>query len=160
MFNMTKYRKVVVLGHRGVGKTSLTLQFIKEEFPQDYKSSEDQYWAKIFSIDGVGYQLCVVDTRSQNELSFIRPSYVSEVDGYVIVYSVDSPRSMPVVLVGNKKDIPPDRHTVSPEEGRAVAELWNAPFMEVSAKDLEESRKVFCKIIEEIDGLNRPLPVL
>nr|DBA32820.1 TPA: hypothetical protein GDO54_000581 [Pyxicephalus adspersus] len=137
---MTKYRKVVVLGHRAVGKTSLTLQFIKE-FPQDYKPSEDQYWAKLFSIDGVGYEICVVDTRSQNELSFIRPSYVSEVDGYVIVYSVDSPRSfriasrlyrkledkrgrrrMPVVLVGNKKDLPPDRHTVSPEEGRAVAD--------------------------------------
>nr|DBA26140.1 TPA: hypothetical protein GDO54_010437 [Pyxicephalus adspersus] len=158
---MTKYRKVVVLGNRAVGKTSLTLQFIKEEFPQDYKPSEDQYWTKQFSIDGVGYEICVV----------------SEVDGYVIVYSVDSPRSfriasklfrklqdhrgrrrMPVVLVGNKKDLPPECHTVSPEEGRAVADVWDAPFMEVSAKDLEESRKVFCKIIKEIDGLNRPLP--
>ncbi|XP_072288207.1 GTP-binding protein Rheb-like [Pyxicephalus adspersus] len=170
-----KYRKVVVLGLGGVGKTSLILQFIKGEFIHDYHTSEDKYFTKIFSMDRAEYELCVVDTSSQAEFSFIPPSYLSGVDGYIIVYSVDSLRSfhiasglhrkleaktgklrMPVVLVGNKKDNPPDRHAISPDEGRAMADMWDAPFMEVSAKDLEESQKVFFKIIEEIDGLNGP----
>ncbi|XP_072288116.1 GTPase RhebL1-like [Pyxicephalus adspersus] len=146
-----KSRTIVVLGLRGVGKTSLILQFIKGEPTRDYHPSKDKCkchstpekyhlsidnfkyylnicWTKTFSMDQTKYKLCVVDTTSQAEFSFIPPSYVSGVDGYIIVYSVDSPRSfhiasvlykmlkdkrgkgcMPVVLVGNKKDIPPVR---------------------------------------------------
>nr|DBA14310.1 TPA: hypothetical protein GDO54_005302 [Pyxicephalus adspersus] len=154
---MTKYRKVVVLGYRGVGKTSLTLQFNNEKFPQDYKPSEDQCWTKTFFIDGAEYEFCVVDTIIYSVDSLRSFQIASGLYGKLKVKR--GKRRMPVVLVGNKKDIPPDCHKISPEEGREVADMWNAPFMEVSAKDLEESRKVFCKIIKEIDGLNRPLPV-
>lgn len=43
---------------------------------------------------------------------------------------------VPVVLVGNKTDLYSER-TVSAEEGRRLAESWNAQFLETSAKQNE-----------------------
>lgn len=44
--------------------------------------------------------------------------------------------SVPVVLVGNKKDLHMDR-VVTQEEGRKLAESWKAIFLETSAKQNE-----------------------
>ncbi|XP_073462560.1 GTPase RhebL1-like [Aquarana catesbeiana] len=171
---MAKYRKVVILGHQAVGKTSLTLQFLRQEFPQVYHPTIENVWKKTFSLGLAEYELDVVDTASQMEFSYIPQSLISGVDGYIVVYSVDSFRSfqiagglyrkleakrgrrrMPIVLVGNKKDIPAQRRHVTHEDGKRLAENWNAPFIEVSAKDSEECKEVFTKIIEEIDGVPR-----
>lgn len=39
------------------------------------------------------------------------------------------------VLVGNKCDLLDDQRQVQEEEGKALAEQWGCPFMEVSAKE-------------------------
>ncbi|XP_077314572.1 GTPase RhebL1-like [Lithobates pipiens] len=174
---MAKYRRIVILGHQAVGKTSLTLQFLREEFPQVYNPTIESVWKKTFSLGLAEYELDMVDTASQTEFSYIPQSLISGVDGYIVVYSVDSLRSfriagglyrkleakrgrrrMPIILVGNKKDIPSQRRQVEHEDGKKLAEFWNAPFMEVCAKDPEECKEVFTKIIEEIDGASRPPP--
>jgi len=46
--------------------------------------------------------------------------------------------SVPVVLVGNKKDLHMNR-VVSQEEGRKLADSWKAVFLEASAKQNEVS---------------------
>lgn len=48
--------------------------------------------------------------------------------------------SVPVVLVGNKKDLHMDR-VVSEDEGRRLAVSWKAVFLEASAKQNEVSLK-------------------
>lgn len=48
--------------------------------------------------------------------------------------------SVPVVLVGNKKDLHMDR-VVTQEEGRRLAESWKAVFLEASAKQNEVTSK-------------------
>jgi len=48
--------------------------------------------------------------------------------------------SVPVVLVGNKKDLHMDR-VITQEEGRRLAESWKAVFLEASAKQNEVTSK-------------------
>jgi len=48
--------------------------------------------------------------------------------------------SVPVVLVGNKKDLHMDR-VVTQEEGRRLADSWKAVFLEASAKQNEVTSK-------------------
>lgn len=43
--------------------------------------------------------------------------------------------SAPIILVGNKTDLQMERK-ISTEEGKKLAQSWNAQFVEVSAKQL------------------------
>lgn len=52
---------------------------------------------------------------------------------------------VPIVLVGNKTDLHMDR-MVSTEEGRRLASLWKAEFLETSAKQNEVSSMATTKI--------------
>ncbi|CAH7156402.1 Rheb [Phodopus roborovskii] len=61
---------------------------------------------------------------------------------------------IPIMLVGNKKDLHMER-VISYEEGKALAESWNAAFLESSAKENQTAVDVFKRIIleaEKIDG--------
>uniref|UniRef100_A0A803U133 Ras homolog, mTORC1 binding n=3 Tax=Episquamata TaxID=1329912 RepID=A0A803U133_ANOCA len=61
---------------------------------------------------------------------------------------------IPIMLVGNKKDLHMER-VISYEEGKALAESWNAAFLESSAKENQTAVDVFRRIIleaEKIDG--------
>ncbi|KAM9308193.1 GTP-binding protein Rheb [Gastrophryne carolinensis] len=61
---------------------------------------------------------------------------------------------VPIMLVGNKKDLHMER-VISYEEGKALAESWNAAFLESSAKENQTAVEVFKRIIleaEKIDG--------
>lgn len=51
----------------------------------------------------------------------------------VNVFIISSCFSVPIVLVGNKTDLHLERK-ISTEEGKRLAEKWNAAFVETSAK--------------------------
>ncbi|XP_011903813.1 GTPase RhebL1 isoform X3 [Papio anubis] len=88
-----------------------------------------------------------------DEYSILPYSFIIGVHGYVLVYSVTSLHSfqvieslyqklheghgktrVPVVLVGNKADLSPERE-VQAVEGKKLAESWGATFMESSARE-------------------------
>jgi Ras family protein len=48
--------------------------------------------------------------------------------------------SVPIVLVGNKKDLHMNR-VITQEEGHRLAETWKAVFLEASAKQNEVNSK-------------------
>ncbi|XP_018417378.1 PREDICTED: GTPase RhebL1 [Nanorana parkeri] len=169
-----KHRKVVMLGYPSVGKSSLALQFIKGDFPTDYEPTIENTWSKTFVLGTDEFELDVVDTAGQDEYSLLPQSFIFGIHGYIVVYSVACSRSfqiatglhrvlvdrrgkclMPIVLVGNKNDLPSQCREVKQEEGKKLADSWGAAFMEVSAKDPEKSKQIFTKIIEEIDRVER-----
>ncbi|XP_073419572.1 GTPase RhebL1 [Dendrobates tinctorius] len=171
---IVKHRRVVMLGYPSVGKSSLALQFVKGDFPKDYEPTIENTWSKKFRLGNDEFELDVVDTAGQDEYSLIPHSFIFGIHGYIVVYSVACPRSfqiasglhrtlvdkrgkclMPIVLVGNKTDLPPQSRVVRTEEGKRLADSWGAAFMEVSAKDPENSKQIFTKIIEEIDRVER-----
>merc|ERR1719206_1189145 len=90
---------------------------------------------------GQEYEVLVVDTAGQDEFSIFPTQYTMDIDGYILVYSIDNDKSfevvqviyeklvdllgnpaVPLVLVGNKCDLHMDRR-ISEATGKKLAGL-------------------------------------
>nr|XP_042120965.1 GTPase RhebL1 isoform X3 [Peromyscus maniculatus bairdii] len=177
---LVRYRKVAILGYRSVGKTSLAHQFVEGEFLEGYDPTVENTFSKTVTLGQDEFHLHLVDTAGQDEYSILPYSFIIGVHGYVLVYSVTSLHSfqivkslyqklheghgktrLPVVLVGNKADLSPDRcvqslllcgkgKEVQAIEGKKLAESWGATFMESSARENQLTQEIFIKVIQEI----------
>lgn len=56
---------------------------------------------------------------------------------------------VPILLVGNKVDLEPQRE-VATVEGMALADAWGCPFMESSAKNRLNVNEVFAEVVREM----------
>ncbi|XP_069033723.1 GTP-binding protein Rheb isoform X2 [Embiotoca jacksoni] len=171
-----KSRKIAVLGYRSVGKSSLTIQFVEGQFVDSYDPTIENTFTKTMTVNGQEYNLQLVDTAGQDEYSIFPQSYTIDVDGYILIYSVTSYKSfevvrviheklldmvgnvqVPIILVGNKKDLHMER-VISFEEGKALAESWNAAFLESSAKENQTAVEVFRRMILEVEKMEAGQP--
>ncbi|XP_030367931.1 GTP-binding protein Rheb isoform X3 [Strigops habroptila] len=135
-------------------KSSLTIQFVEGQFVDSYDPTIENTFTKLITVNGQEYHLQLVDTAGQDEYSIFPQTYSIDINGYILVYSVTSIKRIPIMLVGNKKDLHMER-VISYEEGKALAESWNAAFLESSAKENQTAVDVFKRIIleaEKIDG--------
>ncbi|NXS50028.1 RHEB protein, partial [Balaeniceps rex] len=82
----------------------------------------------------------------QDEYSIFPQTYSIDINGYILVYSVTSVKSFEVIkvihgklldMVGKVQNIIFFSlvRVISYEEGKALAESWNAAFLESSAKE-------------------------
>lgn len=168
MAAQARERKIVVMGYRSVGKSSLVIQYVENQFVDNYEPTIENTFQKRIKVGGQDYNLQVVDTAGQDEHMIMHDSYIMNVHGYIIVYSVNSDKSfkvaqnvheklkdlkgelgVPIVLVGNKKDLRMER-VISFEDGKRLADSWKAPFLEASAKENSSVREIFEKIIQVI----------
>nr|KAF6277137.1 Ras-like protein, mTORC1 binding [Myotis myotis] len=132
----SKSRKIAILGYRSVGKSSLTIQFVEGQFVDSYDPTID--------INGYILVYSVTSIKSFEVIKVIHGKLLDMVGKVQI----------PIMLVGNKKDLHMER-VISYEEGKALAESWNAAFLESSAKENQTAVDVFRRIIleaEKIDG--------
>ena len=106
----------------------------------------------------------------------MRDLYIKNGQGFIIVYSLTSKQSfqdvklirdqivrvkgsdrVPIVLAANKCDMETHRE-VSTEEGCALANQWNVPYIETSAKNSTIVNSLFTEIVKEMNlksiGLN------
>uniref|UniRef100_A0A3Q0RT65 GTP-binding protein Rheb n=1 Tax=Amphilophus citrinellus TaxID=61819 RepID=A0A3Q0RT65_AMPCI len=160
-----KSRKIAILGYRSVGKSSLTIQFVEGQFVDSYDPTIENTFTKMITINGQEYHLQLVDTAGQDEYSIFPQTYSIDINGYILVYSVTSNKSFEVVQVIHEKllDMVGKVHmcvlVISCEEGKALAESWNAAFMESSAKENQTAVEVFRRMIleaEKMDGGVQP----
>ncbi|KAF5281168.1 hypothetical protein FQR65_LT14848 [Abscondita terminalis] len=148
----SKQRNIAVMGYRSVGKSSLSIQFVEGQFVDSYDPTIENTFTKSTRFNSQDYVLKLVDTAGQDEYSIFPSQYSIDVHGYVLVYSITSTKSfeviqliyekllditgkvpVPIVLVGNKTDLHMER-MISSDEGRKLANDWNATFLETSAK--------------------------
>lgn len=152
------------------GKSSVTIQFVENHFVDSYDPTIENTFQKTLKIRGQEYSLQVIDTAGQDEYSILPQSYFVNIDGYVLVYSVNSRKSfevvkfvydklldmkgtingVPVVLVGNKCDLATERE-VPFEEGKRLADSWKVAFLETCAKEHHSVTEVFTQIILAIE---------
>lgn len=164
-----KQRRIAVLGFRSVGKSSLTIQFVDGQFVDSYEPTIENTFNKNLKLRGQEYQLTLVDTAGQDEYSIFPTQYSMDIHGYVLVYSITDPRSLevvqiiydklldmtgkvnvPIVLVGNKKDLQTERK-ISQEQGKKLADSWKAIFLEASAKNNDSVTDIFNTILGHIE---------
>lgn len=166
----TKARQIAVMGFRSVGKSSLTIQFVENQFVDSYDPTIENTFDKHLRINGQDYQLKIIDTAGQDEYSIFPHSLSVNIHGYVLVYAVTSAKSfeivqiiyeklldstgksnIPLVLVGNKTDLHMERN-ISTQQGKQLADSWGATFVESSAKQNESVEEIFKAVLQLIDG--------
>ncbi|KAK4527322.1 hypothetical protein GAYE_SCF38G5244 [Galdieria yellowstonensis] len=166
-----KFRRVALLGAKGVGKSSIATRFAEDTFLDSYLPTiEDSYHATCRHKNET-YNLEILDTGGQDEYSYLGTQLTIGVDGYVFVYSICDGASfdmipvahrllsealgtekVPKILVGNYLDMS-DKREVSVEEGKSLAEKLKCPFVECSARTGQNVSKVFTLLLAEVEGM-------
>lgn len=165
--------KVIMVGSGGVGKSALTLQFMYDEFVEDYEPTKADSYRKKVMLDGEEVGIDILDTAGQEDYAAIRDNYFRSGEGFLCVFSItehdsfsatsefreqilrvkgDDNIPIPFLLVGNKADLE-DRRQVSVEEAETRARQWNVPYVETSAKTRSNVDKVFFDLMREIRNL-------
>lgn len=156
--------RIVVLGHKNVGKSALTVRYLTRRFIGEYSSQSDLLYRQTLHLDSALLDVEIVDVSSECPVD-----QVQWADACVVVYSVTDRNSFqyaarilnvlqkqlhhhPVTrLVGNKTDLDHLRE-VSTEEGAALAESVGIAggFYDVSVADNSPALyKAFEKLILE-----------
>ena len=168
--------KVIMVGSGGVGKSALTLQFMYDEFVEDYEPTKADSYRKKVVLDGEEVQIDVLDTAGQEDYAAIRDNYFRSGEGFLCVFSITEPESfqataefrehilrvkndenIPFLLVGNKADLE-DKRQVTVEEAHNRAAQWNVPYIETSAKTRANVDKVFYDLMRSIRGKKTTAP--
>jgi GTPase KRas protein len=176
-------RKIVLLGSGGIGKSSITLQFVKGQFISNYNPTIEEAYTKQLSVDDKVLKLHVLDTAGQEEYTAMRDQYMRDGEGFILVYAVNDPSSLyevdeiykqllrskdmdneegfPIVVVCNKCDLPANEHLVSKDEAaKLVRQFGNkCRWFEASAKTGKNISECFDTIVrlmrnEEMTRLN------
>ncbi|CAB1431315.1 unnamed protein product [Pleuronectes platessa] len=166
-------KKLVIVGDGACGKTCLLIVFSKDQFPEVYVPTVFENYVADIEVDGKQVELALWDTAGQEDYDRLRPLSYPDTDVILMCFSVDSPDSLenipekwtpevkhfcpnvPIILVGNKKDLRNDEHTrrelakmkqepVKSDEARDMANRINAfGYLECSAKTKDGVREVF-----------------
>lgn len=121
---MLKSKKIIVLGHFGVGKTSLIRRFVTDTFSDNYKVTIGVHITKKvveISVDKT-MSLILWDLEGTDDIESIRKAYLLGTHGAVFVFDVSRPSTfqglndnlkivaekmpdVPLMVVGNKADL-------------------------------------------------------
>ncbi|KAK3819827.1 MAG: ras-related protein Rap-1b [Benniella sp.] len=156
---------IVVVGDGAVGKSAMTLRFLRDQYDP---TIEDSY-CKHIEVDGNEYTLDVIDTAGQHEYrGHWNDQPLRAGDGFICVYSIASMGSfqemvgfrdqiwrakesehVPTVVAANKCDLGEERQ-VATEVGQEFAKLSNAFYIETSAKTGYNIHEMVHELVREI----------
>lgn len=121
---MTKSQKIVLIGHFGVGKTSLIRRFVENTFSEDYKVTIGVHISKksidVSEEDSISF--IIWDLEGQDDIKKTRSSYLLGTNAFIYVFDLSRPvtfenlgseiqfleenhPNIPVKVVGNKMDL-------------------------------------------------------
>ncbi|XP_033901136.1 ras-related protein Ral-B isoform X2 [Acipenser ruthenus] len=143
--------KVIMVGSGGVGKSALTLQFMYDEFVEDYEPTKADSYRKKVVLDGEEVQIDILDTAGQEDYAAIRDNYFSataEFREQILRVKAEEDK-IPLLVVGNKSDLE-ERRQVMVDEARSKAEEWGVQYVETSAKTRANVDKVFFDLMREV----------
>jgi len=161
-----------MLGTGGVGKSALSISLTQGQFVSEYDPTIENSYRKALNMpDGSVRMLDIVDTAGQEEFIHMRDQYISNGDGFVIVYSVGAATSAeripelydriklvknaetwPAVLCANKSDLPPSQREISQAAIADLSVQLGVPTFETSARtrqNVEETFRHLCQLIDE-----------
>lgn len=166
--------KIIMVGSGGVGKSALTLQFMYDEFVEDYEPTKADSYRKNVTVQSEECQVDILDTAGQEDYAAIRDNYFRSGEGFLCVYSLCEPESFentsdfreqilrvkgenenpPFVLVANKLDLV-DKRKVTQAQGEEKAKEWKVSYIETSAKTKENVDQAFNMLLEMIHNTKK-----
>ena len=93
-----------MVGSGGVGKSALTLQFMYDEFVEDYEPTKADSYRKKVVLDGEEVQIDILDTAGQEDYAAIRDNYFRSGEGFLCVFSITEDDSFQVCNLKRKSN--------------------------------------------------------
>ena len=165
--------KVILLGESGVGKTSIILRYLNDQFDPHQESSNGlTYVEKNIKRNNITYKLNIWDTMGQEKYHSMTKLFIKGADIVILVYSIDKEATFKVLddwyqnfkdlndenvvlgIVGNKYDLFDNEEIqnekVKDEDGEKYAKEKKAIFKLVSAKiDKKGIDSLFENLLDE-----------
>ena len=171
--------KVLILGDSSVGKTCFLLRYCDKSFQDVHLSTIGlDYRLKTMTLkNNKTIKLQIWDTAGQDRFRAITKNYYKGANGIILIYDVTNTQTFEnvknwisqikeeanpnviIYLVGNKIDVPEEQRLVKPEDGQKMADEFDLPFLEASAKDGTNINEVFQELLEKIDETYSKLEV-
>ncbi|XP_029420192.1 ras-related protein Rab-12 [Nannospalax galili] len=161
--------QVIIIGSRGVGKTSLMERFTDDTFCEACKSTVGvDFKIKTVELRGKKIRLQIWDTAGQERFNSITSAYYRSAKGIILVYDItkketfdDLPKWMKMIdkyasedaellLVGNKLDCETDREITRQQGEKFAQQIAGMRFCEASAKDNFNVDEIFLKLVDDI----------
>ncbi|EIM91059.1 uncharacterized protein STEHIDRAFT_91025 [Stereum hirsutum FP-91666 SS1] len=159
----------VVLGAGGVGKSALTVRFVRDEFVENYDPTIEEEYRTTVNVDGIPVALEILDTAGAEQFIALNETYIKSGRGFILVFSltqeasiseIDSLRqqiykvkgensNVPIVVVGTKLDLANERE-VQRSTIQELSTRWGLPFYETSAKKNWQVKNVFEDLIRQM----------
>ncbi|XP_038605503.1 ras-related protein Rab-17 [Tachyglossus aculeatus] len=160
--------KLVLLGSGSVGKSSLVLRYVKNEFKSILPTVGCAFFSQLVCLDSATLKFEIWDTAGQEKYHSVCHLYFRGASAALLVYDItkkDSfhkaqqwlreleneflPEEIVIMLVGNKTDLEDERE-VTVEEGKEFAESKKLLFLEASAKENHQVTEIFTAIAQEL----------
>lgn len=175
-------RRVAIVGGGAVGKSSITVAFVKHEFVEEYDPTIEDSYTNQIRVDDRVCLTHIIDTAGQDEYKSLRSQYMKDAEGFILVFDVTSRDSLnnlvefigdigryresdkfPCVLVGNKSDLKAE-YCFSQNLREEVNEfkqryLHDCPYVETSALQRLNIDLLFQTIVrlirKEVEGSSK-----
>ncbi|CAG9322502.1 unnamed protein product [Blepharisma stoltei] len=153
--------KVVLLGDSGVGKSSLVLRFVADNFKNDADATIGaSYMGKILQFNDKMIKFNIWDTAGQERYHSLAKMYYRDANAAIMVYDItkrDSfeglkrwhkelqefgPKDIVVTIAGNKEDLV-ETEAVPQEEAKEYSKSIGALYRKTSAKTNYGVEQVF-----------------
>lgn len=159
---MSISKKVILVGHFGVGKTSLIRQFVHQKFSDEYLTTIGvKIDKKLVQVEGVEVNLLIWDIAGETSQQKVPASYRLGAHGILYVFDITRPSSYeklveeldylkellpgaPLKVLANKKDLMPD------EQRLAILSKFTEKITETSAKTGENVEAIFESLTKEM----------
>ncbi|CCH44471.1 Ras-related protein [Wickerhamomyces ciferrii] len=164
--------KLVLLGEAAVGKSSLVLRFVSNDFQENKEPTIGAAFLTQRCIIGdKTIKFEIWDTAGQERFASLAPMYYRNAQAALVVYDITKPASfikarhwikelheqaskdIIIALVGNKLDVVEEDESnrkVAYEEGETLANEEGLIFLETSAKTSFNVKEVFMNIGQKI----------
>ena len=166
---------IILIGDPSVGKTSLmkrykkttNCRFIDNTFSENLLNTLGvELFQKVVNINGIFYQIKILDTCGQERLRALTANYYRNADGIMLLFDltqistfnnlqnwIESVQEkvqdqLPLVIVGNKTDL--IEHQVTTDMIKNLSKKYEVEIFKTSAKNGDESGKPFIRLAEEI----------
>ena len=165
-----KLYKIIIIGDSSVGKTSILHTYIKGSFSNQYKATIGaDFYTKNIEIDDEEIILQVWDTAGQERFQSLGMAFYRGADACLLVYdvtnyasfknidtwknnfinniSIDDVNKFPIILVGNKSDLP---RKISKAEVKSWSNRNNIDNYITSAKEKYNIQRIFIEITKKM----------
>ncbi|XP_015111405.1 ras-related protein Rab-37 isoform X1 [Diachasma alloeum] len=165
----TETHKTILLGDSGVGKTSLLVQFDTGTFQTGNFAATVGigFTNKVVTVGDTRIKLQIWDTAGQERFRSVTHAYYRDAHALLLLYDVTNKTSydnirawlgeireyaqndVVIMLLGNKADCGPER-MVKKEDGKRLADEYDVPFMETSARTGANVELAFLAIAKQL----------